>query len=78
MKNQVMQFRKLIFLFAAALMSAALAGCGGGGGGSAAAPTTYTAAAMAGELLTYTLDTANLTYTYTITDSMYGLTGTNR
>lgn len=62
-----------------------LAGCGGSGGGSStpaaatttttATPTSYTSAAMAGELLTYTLDTTNLTYSYTITDSQYGLTG---
>ena len=59
----------------------AVAACGGGGGGggggtSTGAPATnYTAAAMAGELLTYTVDTTNLTYSYTITDSQYGLAG---
>lgn len=59
-----------------------LSGCGGGGGsaGGTTSPgvtsaTSYTAAAMAGELLTYTVDTTNLSYNYTITDSQYGLTG---
>lgn len=41
----------------------------------AGSATNFTAAAMAGEMLVYTLDTANLTYSYTITDSQYGLTG---
>lgn len=61
-----------------------LTACGGGGGGTTtttsggtppSAATTYTAAAMAGELLTYTIDTTALTYSYTITDSQYGLNG---
>lgn len=63
--------------------SALLIGCSGGGGDSAAsststgvsAATSYTAAAMAGELLTYTVDTTSLTYNYTITESQYGLNG---
>jgi hypothetical protein len=40
--------------------------------------TNFTAAAMAGELLTYTLDTSALTYSYKITESQYGLTGISR
>ena len=70
----------LVVLFAA---------CGGGGGGGGTAPVgttttgatpalnvaTFTSVAMVGELLTYTADTSNLTYSYTITDSQYGLTG---
>lgn len=63
-----------------------LAACGSGGGGgdggsssttipTTSSATTYTAAAAVGELLTYTLDTANLTYSYTITESLYGLNG---
>jgi hypothetical protein len=43
-----------------------------------ASATNFTAAAMAGELLTYTLDTSALTYSYTITESQYGLTGISR
>lgn len=37
--------------------------------------TTFTGAATPGELLTYTMDAANLTYSYTIVESQYGLTG---
>jgi hypothetical protein len=51
-----------------------LASCGGGGG-SASAATQYTAVAMAGELLTYSIDPVALTYSYTITESQFGLTG---
>lgn len=63
------------------LASALLTGCGGGGGGgggsAAPAPTpiTFTGAAGAGELVTYTMDTTSLTYSYTIVESQYGLTG---
>jgi len=53
--------------------SALLASCGGGGSSGAATP--YTAVAMAGELLTYTVDPVALTYSYTITESQFGLTG---
>lgn len=66
--------------FVAACISV-LAGCGGGGGGGggSAAPvsasTTFTGAAAVGELVTYTMDTGNLTYSYTIVESQYGLTG---
>jgi hypothetical protein len=62
-----------------------LASCGGGGGGSSSSSTptttspapsaTYTASAAAGEVLSYTVDTTALTYSYTITYSAYGLTG---
>ena len=44
-----------------------LASCGGGGTSSAA--TQYTSVAMAGELLSYTIDPVALTYSYTITES---------
>ena len=37
--------------------------------------TNFTAVAMAGEVLTYSLDATNLTYSYTITDSQFGLAG---
>jgi hypothetical protein len=62
-------------------LMALLSGCGGGSSSEAIAPTptttasTFTSAAMAGELLTYTVDTTALTYSYTITESQYGLTG---
>lgn len=57
-------------------VAALMASCGGGG--SAASSTTFTSVAMAGELLDYTIDTTNLTYTYTITESQFGLNGTTR
>ena len=61
----------------AAAVSMGVASCGGGGGpsGASSSSTTYTAAAAAGELVSYTLDTAAGTYSYTITESAYGLTG---
>src|SRR5450830_1363648 len=69
-------------ILAVALSAAFLAACGGGGGGgtpaaaaSTSAPVTYTAAATPGELVSYTVDPGLLTYSYTITESQYGLTG---
>ena len=56
-------------------LGAALSSCGGGGGEGSAAATQYTSVAMAGELLTYTIDPVALTYSYTITESQFGLTG---
>lgn len=53
--------------------TAALVSCGGGG--NSAAAVKFTSVAMAGELLDYTLDPVNLTYTYTITESQFGLNG---
>jgi len=55
------------------VLGATLASCGGGD--SPSAPVQYTSVAMAGELLTYTVDPAALTYSYTITESQFGLTG---
>ena len=54
-------------------LGALLASCGGGG--SSSSPTQYTSVAMAGELLTYSIDPVALTYSYTITESQFGLTG---
>jgi hypothetical protein len=54
-------------------LGALLASCGGGG--SSGAATQYTSVAMAGELLTYTIDPVEMTYSYTITESQFGLTG---
>lgn len=60
-----------------------LASCSGGGGTGDTAPPpaastgftqTYTSTAAAGEILTYTIDTQNLTYSYRIVYSAYGLT----
>jgi hypothetical protein len=55
-------------------LGALLASCGGGGGSSSAA-TQYTSVAMAGELLTYTVDPVALAYSYTITESQFNLNG---
>ena len=68
-------------LLSVVLSSLALVACGGGGGGTGTPPptastaVTYTAAALPGELVTYTVDPGALTYSYTITESQYGLTG---
>jgi len=75
------QLKTWLAIGAAVLTAAAVVtGCGGGGGyasnsGYGGIPVTYTAAAGAGELVTYTIDTTAKTYSYTITDSQYGLTG---
>ena len=57
----------------------ALAACGGGGGGgSSTAPisngTTFQAVASEGELVSYTVDTSAMTYSYKIIESAYGKT----
>lgn len=74
-----MYVRAMLAVCCAVGLTAILAGCGGGGGGTttstSSSATSYTAAATAGELLTYTLDTSALTYSYTITDSQFGLNG---
>ena len=57
-------------------LGALLASCGGGGGDApSSAATQYTSVAMAGELLTYAIDPVALTYSYTITESQFGLDG---
>lgn len=53
------------------LAVALLVSCGGGSDA-----TRYQSVAMAGELIDYRLDTTSLTYTYTITESQFGLAGT--
>ena len=51
----------------------------GGGGGSSTAPisngTTFQAVASEGELVSYTVDTSAMTYSYKIIESAYGKTG---
>jgi hypothetical protein len=49
--------------------------CGGGGSGGSSSGTTFSSVAMAGELIDYTVNTTDLTYSYTITESQFGLTG---
>jgi hypothetical protein len=69
-----MNFNKLLLAFITVTLSA----CGGGGGGgdttaaSSGFSQTYSASAAAGELMTYTINTSALTYSYTITKSSYG------
>lgn len=61
-------------------MCLVVAACGGGGGGGSTTPTptstgfsqTYAASATAGEVLQYSVDTTALTYSYTVTKSIYG------
>jgi len=62
--------RRLRFL-SAGLGLALLVSCGGNDGDA----TRYQSVAMAGELIDYTVDTTNLTYTYAITESQFGLAG---
>lgn len=57
----------------AVMLGLVLASCGGGD--SPSAPVQYTSVAMAGELVTYTVDPLALTYSYTITESQFGLQG---
>ncbi|MDH5331045.1 MAG: hypothetical protein OEW27_13950, partial [Aquincola sp.] len=73
MKTYFTVKRAVLGLFSIAL---ALVAASCGGGGSSAAGTTYSSVAMAGELIDYTIDTTALTYSYTITESQFGLTGT--
>lgn len=58
---------------------AALTACGGGGTSSTStetsAATTFQAVASEGELISYTVDTSALTYSYSIIESAYGKTG---
>lgn len=63
--------RRLRFL-SAGLAVVLVASCGGGTDDDA---TRYQSVAMAGELIDYTVDTTNLTYKYTITESQFGLAG---
>src|SRR5262245_16621059 len=55
-------------------LGAVLSSCGGGDS-NPSTPTQYTSVAMAGELVTYSVDTVALTYSYTITESQFGLEG---
>lgn len=65
-------------IFLSAMAVASLVACGGGGGGTteASTNTSYQSVATAGELISYSVDRTKLTYSYTITESAYGKTGT--
>jgi hypothetical protein len=76
-------FNRILILGTILLISA----CGGGGSSSSTTSTTsstaasgftssYSSSGSIGEVLTYVINTSNLTYTYTVTQSAFGLTGT--
>ena len=67
--------KRIVLASCAMALALLVASCGGGGSGSSASGTTYSSVAMAGELVDYTIDTTNLTYSYTITESQFGLNG---
>jgi len=70
--------KRLLILGAFLLIS----GCGGGGSSSSTSSSSsgftgsYSSSGSIGEVLTYAINTSNLTYTYTVTQSAFGLTGT--
>jgi hypothetical protein len=68
-------FRTSLRALCALGLATLLVSCGGGSGSSDATGTKFTSVAMAGELLDYTIDTVKLTYSYTITESQFGLNG---
>ena len=63
-----------IFMGAVGIATVLLTACGGGGGsgGPAGFNQTFTTSAAIGELIEYSVDTQNLTYTYKVTKSQYG------
>lgn len=65
---------KLSSSLKSSLLIALLSGCGGGSPQLATSgfQQTYTVSAAQGELITYSVDTKNLTYSYTVIKSQYG------
>lgn len=67
-----MKLKRILIAF----ITIALSACGGGGGGTSTTSTgftqNYSASAAAGELMTYSVNTSAMTYSYTITKSSYG------
>lgn len=67
--------------FLALVATTLLSACGGGEGesgaplGSVASPINFQSVATGGELVSYTVDTTSLTYSYNIIESAYGKTG---
>jgi hypothetical protein len=60
-------------------LTVVLTSCGGGGGGtssSSGTTSTYTSSGAVGEVLSYSINTTNKTYSYEILKSAYGLEGT--
>lgn len=63
-------------IVSAALSVSILAACGGGASNSVVAiQQTYTTSAGVGEVMQFQIDTANLTYTYTIAGTSYAASG---
>jgi hypothetical protein len=76
--NRFQQIKRIALL--PLVLSAFLLGSCGGGAGSAAisassTAVSYKSVAQVGELISYTLDTATLSYSYTIEKSAFGLEG---
>ncbi len=74
--RSIKQFSLIPIIVSAFLLSS----CGGGGGGGSTASTastavSYKSVAQMGELISYTLDTSNLSYSYRIEKSAFGLEG---
>lgn len=66
--------KKITLALMSILTGLFLVACGGGSSSPAATgfSQTYTTSATAGELMTYSIDTTAMTYSYTITKSSYG------
>jgi len=71
--------KRTLSMLCVILVAMLVTACGGGGGGggssspaAAGFSQTYTTSATAGELMTYSIDTSALTYSFTITKSSYG------
>jgi hypothetical protein len=75
--NQFKQIQKVAIL-PLILSTLLLSSCGGGGSAGTSISSTavsYKSVAQVGELISYTLDTANLSYSYRIEKSAFGLEG---
>lgn len=68
--------RLFIAVISLSIVSCGGSGNGGGGGdGTSESSATFTSSAGVGEIVTFTVDTTALTYSYTVTESSYGLEG---
>lgn len=71
--SRLVQAKRRLGLLQAVMAVALLASCGGGD-----EPTRYRSVSMTGEAIDYRVDTAELSYEYSITDSPSGLAGNTR